>query len=185
MGDVTDVLAAARRGESDALGRVFELLYPQLRQLARARLHGGPRQLQINTTSLVHESFLRLTQLQRLDLEDRSHFFAYASRVMRSVIVDLVRQARSERAGGGFKLVTLDTAAGEQLAVSDDEVLRVHEALEDLAAIDQRLVRVVEMRYFVGLDMEEIAQALGLTRRTVSRDWDKARAFLYASLRRA
>ncbi len=165
------------------MGRLYELLYAELRQIAHAKLR-GTGQVHLNTTLLVHESYLRLQKLERLRVEDRAHFLAYAARVMRSVVVDLVREARAERRGGGLQLVTLNTESGGVAATSDEEILRVHEALEELAAIDERMVRVVEMRYFVSLEMEEIAQALNVAKRTVERDWEKARSFLYASLKR-
>jgi RNA polymerase sigma factor (TIGR02999 family) len=103
---------------------------------------------------------------------------------MRSVVVDLVRLAQAERRGGGQWLVTLDTAVSDAASSSGDaQILAVHEALQALAAVDQRLVQVVEMRYFGGLEMAEIAQALGVGKRTVERDWEKARSFLFAELK--
>ena len=102
---------------------------------------------------------------------------------MRSVVVDLVREARADRRGGGQAHLTLDTAAADALPAGDEQILAVHEALAELAAIDPRLVQVVEMRFFVGLEMGEIASALGVAKRTVERDWEKARSFLYASLK--
>jgi RNA polymerase sigma factor (TIGR02999 family) len=183
MSEITLLLKAAGSGDTSAVGRLYELLYAELRQIAHAKLR-GTGQVQLNTTLLVHESYLRFQKLERLSVEDRSHFLAYAARVMRSVVVDLVREARAERRGGGLQLVTLNTESGTVAAASDDEILRVHEALEELAAIDERMVRVVEMRYFVSLEMEEIAQALNVGKRTVERDWEKARSYLYASLKR-
>ena len=99
------------------------------------------------------------------------------------MVVDLVREARAERRGGGQALVTLDTGVSDSLAAGDEQILAVHESLQALAAIDERLARVVEMRFFVGLEMDEIAQALGVAKRTVERDWEKARSYLYAALR--
>lgn len=183
MGDVTGWLREAREGVTPALDRVVELLYADLHRLARARLRRDQAPTGLDTTSLVHESYLRLLKLERLDVEDRAHFLAYAARAMRSVVVDLVRQSQAERRGGGERFVTLDTGIGEAVAAGSDEPLRVHEALAELAQVDERLVRVVEMRYFVGLEMDEIAQALGVGKRTVERDWEKARSFLFTALR--
>ncbi len=184
MAELTELLHAAAQGSPDAIPRLCELLYAELRQIAHARLRHGAGKVALNTTALVHESYLRLIKLEQLRVEDRSHFLAYSARVMRSVVVDLVRESRAERAGGELAWVTLDTAAlNAAPAAAGDEILRVHEALQELAAIDERLVRVVEMRYFVGLEMEEIAQALGVGKRTVERDWEKARSFLYANLK--
>lgn len=184
MQEVTALIHAASQGAEGAVDRLYELLYADLRRIAHARLRGGQGPTLLDTTSLVHESYLRLVKLEQLRLEDRAHFLAYAARVMRSVVVDLVRESRAERRGGDQPMVTFDTQAADAQPASSDEVLQVHEALAELATIDERLVRVVEMRYFVGLDMEEIAQALGVGKRTVERDWEKARSFLYASLKR-
>jgi RNA polymerase sigma factor (TIGR02999 family) len=183
MSEITDLLAGARQGDKASMDRLFELLYAELRRIAHAKLRLGAGPTLLNTTALVHESYLRLAKLDELNLTDRSHFLAYAARVMRSVIVDLVREARAERRGGGQHLVTLDTGAADHAAAGDDQILAVHEALQELAAVDERLVRVVEMRYFVGLEMDEIAAALGIGKRTAERDWEKARSFLYSALK--
>lgn len=183
MGDITTLIQQAGQGDSAAVDRLYELLYADLRRIAHAKLRMGDRPQGLDTTSLVHESYLRLVKLQQLDVHDRGHFLTYAARVMRSVVVDLVREARADRRGGGQAHVTLDTAAADALPAGDEQILAVHEALAELAAVDPRLVQVVEMRFFVGLDMEEIAQALGVAKRTVERDWEKARSFLYASLK--
>nr|WP_316638574.1 ECF-type sigma factor [uncultured Roseateles sp.] len=181
--EIATLLRQAGAGSADAVDRLYALLYADLRRIAHAKLRFGSGPALLNTTSLVHESYLRLAKLEQLQVHDRAHFLTYAARVMRSVVVDLVREARAERRGGGQPLLTLDTAAEGALPAGDAQILAVHEALEALAAVDQRLVRVVEMRYFVGLEMDEIAQALGVAKRTVERDWEKARSFLYAVLK--
>jgi len=183
MSEITLLIQAANQGDADGVDRLFQLLYADLRRIAHSKLRHGSGPTLLDTTSLVHESYLRLVQLEQLQVQDRSHFLAYSARVMRSVIVDMVRESRAERRGGGQALVTLDTGVSDAALAGDDEILSVHEALEELAAIDQRLVRVVEMRFFVGLDMDEIALALGVGKRTVERDWEKARSFLYAALK--
>ncbi|WP_280152056.1 ECF-type sigma factor [Piscinibacter sp. XHJ-5] len=182
MGDVTTLLMAARRGEPLQIDKLFELLYGEMRRIAHAKLRHRPDGVLLDTTSLVHEAYLRLLERDRLQLNDRSHFLAYAARVMRSVVVDVVRENQAERRGGGHMFVTLDTAAGG-VSTDGDAVLRIHESLEELSRIDERLVRVVEMRYFVGLDYQEISDALGVSVRTVERDWQKARSFLYEVLK--
>ena len=181
MGEISTLLVAARDGSPEVVNRLFELVYDDLRRIARGKLRYRPDGAILQTTSLVHEAYLRLVKLKRLDVQDRLHFLAYAARVMRSVIVDLVRQERAERHGGGITFLTLGTEPGAPAC--DDEVLRVHEALLELAEVDPRLVSVVEMRYFVGLDHAEIAEALGIGVRTVERDWEKARSFLFAALK--
>jgi RNA polymerase sigma factor (TIGR02999 family) len=183
MGDITLLLGRAREGDKSALDAIFELLHPELRQIAHRRLARHQRDGSANTTALVNECYLRLAPRENLAPADRGHFLAYAATVMRSIIVDAARAAQADRRGGDVQQVTLDTALLESIANPADEILDVHAALEELGRIDPRLVRVVEMRFFAGLGDEEIAQALGLTDRTVRRDWAKARLLLAHTLR--
>lgn len=183
MGDLTTLISQVRGGSADALGRLYELLYAELRRIAHARLRHADDRTNLQTTALVHESYLRLVKLGRLNVDDRAHFLAYAARAMRSIVVDFARGRVAERRGGGAIDVTLDTTLAESLALDTTQIMRIHEALEELAAADPRLVQVVEMRFFAGLDQREIGEALGVSTRTVERDWDKARAFLFAALR--
>ncbi len=182
MSEITTLLAAARHGDQEAAGAAFGLLYDDLRRLARSRLRPHQDMTLLDTTSLVHESYLRLMGNSALPVENRHHFFAYASRVMRSVIVDFARARLAERRGGAAEHVVLDTIAVGNLAAPETDVLRVHEALEVLAKADERIAQVVEMRYFGGLTELEIAEALGLSERTVRRSWEKARLLLRAAL---
>ncbi len=184
MGDITTLLARAREGDRAALDTVFESLYPELRRIARARLAGHSRDAAMQTTVLVHECYLKLLAAERLTPSDRLHFLAYAARAMRSVIVDTVRAARAERRGGDALHVTLGTEVGDKVAVAQDEILDIDAALLDLERLEPRLAQVVDMRYFAGMKEAEIAAALGVTDRTVRRDWEKARLLLAAALRR-
>ena len=184
MGQVTTLLSAIGQGQPQALGELYALLYPELRRLAHAKVRRSGDLTLLDTTSLVHESYLRFEKSGALVIGDRAQFMAYAARVMRSVVVDAVRSRQAERRGGDAEHVELDEEhAGNAADPRDSEVLRVHESLEALAAIDARLVQVVEMRYFGGMTETEVAQALGLAVRTVARDWEKARLFLHTSLR--
>lgn len=184
MSELSGLFARAGAGDAQALDRVFTLLYPELEAMARARLRRGQRVTMADTGALVHESWLRLQHSGRLRFEDRNHFLAHAARVMRSVITDIARRSQAERRGGDLAFVTLDTAVGDAVAADDPGVLEVNEALDELAALDPRLAQVVEMRWFAGLEEADIAAALGLTERTVRRDWAKARAFLVVVLKR-
>lgn len=181
-GEMTELLHAARAGEDAAVVKLCEFLYQDLRQIARSRLRAHQPLTLLDTTALVHESFLRLAKVGRVDVVDRSHFLAYAARVMRSVIVDLVRQKQAERRGGDQVHVTLNTDVAGSVANSEDDVLRISEALDELARVDARAVQVVEMRYFAGMTENEVAEALGVTDRTVRRDWEKAKLLLQAML---
>jgi RNA polymerase sigma factor (TIGR02999 family) len=183
MSELTELLVAVRTGDNDALNRLLALLYDDLRQLARARLKRSEPITVLDTTALVHESYLRLVQNAGLDINDRAHFLRYASRTMRSVIVDLVRKRHSERHGGNVQHVTLNTDIAENAHASEEEIIRISDALDELAQTDARLVQVVEMRYFGGLTEEQIASSLDVTDRTVRRDWQKARLLLMAALK--
>lgn len=183
MGDVTRLIARAREGDHEALGGLFELLYPDLRRIAHARLSGHVRDALMDTTSLVHECYLKFANASRLAPEDRTHFLAYAASAMRSIIVDAARAGLAQRRGGDAAHVTLNTGVAESVAGPENEILDVHAALDELARLDERLARVVEMRYFGGMKDEDIGAVLGLTDRTVRRDWEKARVLLAHALR--
>lgn len=183
MSDITSLLRAAGGGDRQAAERAYALLYADLHRVAHSRMRREGGFTLLDTTALVHESYLRLHAAPAPDFADRHHFLAYASRVMRSVVVDLVRARKAERRGGDAEHVTLNTThIDAHQPGRPDEVLQVHEALDSLAAVDARLASVVEMRYFGGLSEAEIAQALGVTERTVQRDWQKARLFLSTAI---
>ena len=183
MGDVTQLIARAREGDRVAFDRLFELLYPELRRIAHGRLAHNVRDTLMDTTVLVHECYLKFSQAERLTPADRVHFLSYAATVMRSIVVDAARAGLAQRRGGDAEHVTLSTDIAEAAPAPEQEILDVHTALQEIAKLDPRLVRVVEMRYFGGMKDEDIAQALGLTDRTVRRDWEKARLLLSKALR--
>jgi len=183
MGDITVLLARARGGDRPAFDALFERLYPELLRLAHARLARHKRGAGMETAVLLHECYLRFLDAGSLTPTDRAHFVAYAAHVMRSIVVDSVRAAQRERRGGGAEHVTLDTAVADSLAQPYDEVLDIDRALGELARLEPRLAQVVEMRYFAGLTEAEIALALGVTDRTVRRDWEKARLLLAHALK--
>jgi RNA polymerase sigma factor (TIGR02999 family) len=159
-------------------------VYAELKRLARSRLSMSGRGVILDTTSLVHESFIRLEGAGKVSFADRDHFMAYAASAMRSVVVDYLRRKLADRRGGGVDAITLNTGISESVAATDTEILEVNDALESLRKINERLVKVVEMRYFAGLSDEEIARALDVSVKTVGRDWVKARALLAGLLGR-
>jgi RNA polymerase sigma factor (TIGR02999 family) len=185
MGDITVLIQRVQGGDRGALDALFDALYPELRRIAHARLTRNLRDTLLDTTALVHECYVKFSQAQRLGPSDRAHFLAYAATAMRSIIVDFARAKAAERRGGDAPHVTLNTALADGLGDrhGEDEIVRVHEALDELAKLDARLAQVVEMRYFGGMTDAEVGEALGITDRTVRRDWDKARLLLAAALK--
>lgn len=178
MGELTTLLQAAGDGDPTAIGNLFSLLYPELRALAHQRIRRMDNKTVLDTTSLVHESYLKLLKGGSLSVENRAHFLAYAARVMRSVVVDFVRQERAQQRGGANMHVTLNSNVMDSVESPADEIIRLHEFLDELKSVDARLVSVVEMRYFAALENTEIAECLGVTDRTVRRDLEKARLLL-------
>lgn len=180
--EIARLLVAARAGEEEAVARLCKVLYQDLRQMARYRLRGNQPLTLLDTTALVHESFMRLAKLGQVDIADRNHFLGYAARVMRSVIVDYVRAKQTERRGGDYAHVPLDTDIAGSVVAGEDDLIRLSAALDNLARVDPRAAQVVEMRYFADMGDKEIAAVLGVTERTVGRDWQKARMLLFSVL---
>jgi RNA polymerase sigma factor (TIGR02999 family) len=182
MSQLTELLGRVQAGDAGARDALFAAAYGELHRLAHARLRDGGRDSVLDTTCLVHESYLRFVRAGELRAEDRRAFFAYASQVMRSVIINSVRERVAQKRGGEQAPLTLSHGLGAQ-ADPEQTVLAVHEALERLEQADPRLAQVAQMRYFGGYSEQEIAETLGVTERTVQRDWEKARLILAAALR--
>jgi RNA polymerase sigma factor (TIGR02999 family) len=179
--DLTLLIHRARGGDHVAADALYASMYADLRRLARSRLRAVRRPTLLDTCSLVHESYLRFVNASRLHIDDRVHFMRWAAQVMRSVIVDFARRRLADRRGGGLAHESVDVADAAASS-GEEEIVAVHQALERITAVDPRLTQVVEMRYFGGLTELEIAQALGVTERTVRRDWHKARVLLREAL---
>lgn len=172
----------------ESLDAHFAAAYKDLRRLARSRLSHGGRNTVLDTTALVHESYMRLAVGRggnEASFPDRTRFLVYAGKAMRSIIVDLVREKLTDKRGNGAVHVTLTGAGVDELPQGDggENVVRIDEALDELAQVDPRMAQVVEMKYFAGLTEIEIGQALGITDRSVRRDWEQARLFLAEALR--
>jgi len=180
-GEVTRLLAAARAGDAAASGRLFELVYDDLRRLA-ARHVRGARNAGPSATSLVHEAFLRLNRRDELPYADRTHFFAVASRAMRQIVIDEARSRSAGKRGGGQANLDLDELLVAAPASPVEELLAIHDALTALEREEPRLAEVVEWHFFGGLTFGEIAEARGVSERTVLRDWRAARALLHDRL---
>lgn len=180
--NLTDLIQRAQGGDGGAVDALFQSVYPELRRMARVRLSRHRRNTLLDTTELVHESYERFVRAGRLKLDDRVHFMGYAGKIMRSVIVDTVRERLASRRGGKQTPVTLDSQLAAPGADAMAQVLEVHEALDGLAQHDPRLVQVVELRYYAGMTDLQVAEALGIAERTVRRDWEKARLLLAEKL---
>ncbi len=179
--DITGLLRAWRAGDAGALDRLFPLVYDELRRIAHHQLSRERTGHTLDTAALVHEAYLKLVDQTRVQWADRSHFFAVAARAMRRVLVDYARRLRAEKRGGAPKRVSLTDVmlVAEERA---DTLVALDQALTELAGVDKRLCRVVECRFFGGLTEEETAEVLGVTARTVRRDWTKAKCWLHRAL---
>jgi RNA polymerase sigma factor (TIGR02999 family) len=177
---ITELLLQARGGDPDAMNRLFPLVYRELGRLAHWQLQAEPAGHTLDTSALVHETFLKVVDQPRVHWQDRAHFLRVAAWAMRRILVDYARRYRALRRGGGVLPIQLNEEAA--LSERSDTLVALDEALERLAAVNQRLSRVVECRYFAGLTEEETAEALGVTARTVQRDWAKARSWLLQEL---
>ena len=179
--EITGLLLDWRRGKAGAANQLFPLVYRELRALAHGLLRRGGRPRTLETTSLVHDAYVKLVDHSRVDLNDRHHFLAVAAMAMRHIVVDRARAKGAKKRGGGRIQVELDDGA-RAVDARAEEVLAINQALIKLEGLDPRLARIVEMRFFGGLSVEETARALATSERTVKRDWQKARAFLLLEL---
>jgi RNA polymerase sigma factor (TIGR02999 family) len=178
---ITDLLAALRGGDRSAMEQLMPLVYEDLRRRAHYQLSRSGANGTLSTTGLVHEAYLKLVRAPKDGWEGRNDFFAVAVTAMRSVIVDYARRHLAQKRGGSARKVSLDESV---LRVEQDaeELLAIHEALDRLSALDRRLGELVELRFFGGLSVEEAADVLGVSGRTVKREWSKARTLLHRML---
>ncbi len=187
--EVSGLLRAWGRGQSSALNDLIPLVYQELKRLARRHMRSNDCG-SFQTTSVVHEAYIRLVNLNGVQWQDRAHFFAVAARIMRSILVDAARARRSQKRGGSLRRtdtpsgINLDTIPDMGLGRSE-EILAIHEALEHLATLDPRQAEVVEMRFFGGLSVEEAAAVLEISPQSVMRDWKLAKVWLRREIARA
>lgn len=180
---VTRLLRAYSEGEADALDDLVPLVYDTLRRVAHQQLRGERRDHTLSSTALVHEAYLELTRCGGVQWQDRRHFFAAAAQTMRHILVDYAVRRKAQKRGGDRRKVPLDDAL---LPAEDnlDDLITLNRAMERLEQFDDRLVRIVECRFFAGLTIEETAEALDISDATVSREWTRARAWLNREMAR-
>ena len=179
--DVTGLLLSWRQGDAQALDRLVPLVYDELRRVAHRHLQREPPGHALQATALVHEAYLRLVDVDRLTLKNRAHFFAVAAKLMRQILVDHARRQQADKRGGGATMLSLDDVSPAAQPASVD-VLALDQALDALSSIDGPQCRVVELRFFAGLNIDETADALGISPATVEREWTLAKAWLFRRL---
>ena len=179
---ITAVLVAHRGGEAGAFNRLIELIYPELRRIARGQLRRWRPDVPLGTESVVHEAYLKLVDQSKANWQDRNHFYAIAARAMRQIIIDYARRRVSLKRGGGAHHLTLNE---NEVAVREqaDRLIALDELLAGLEAQDPRLLKVVECRFFAGYSEAETAKILGVSSRTVERDWLRAKSWLRDAMR--
>jgi RNA polymerase sigma factor (TIGR02999 family) len=178
---ITELLADLRSGRREAFDQILPLVYHELRRAARRELAARPSD-SLSTTALVHELYLKFSRAERADWRNRAHFLGVASVAMRHILVDRARRRKAEKRGGPHRHVTLEDDLMAAVDNQAESLLELHEALDHLAKLDERLARVVECRFFGGMTEQETAEALHVAVRTVRRDWIKARGLLYQAL---
>ena len=182
-GDVTQLLIELRKGDQEAEQKLIPLVYNELRRVAAHYVRSERAGQSLQPTALVHEAYIRLTGIRDIDWQNRNHFFAVAARLMRRILVDRARAQRAHKRGGLNTLVTFDEAIPAASFQRSEQVIELDEALDRLAKLDPRQARIVELRFFAGLTEEETAEILGVSVRTVKREWRTARAWLYSQVR--
>lgn len=179
--EITELLEQWSGGNQTALDKLYPLVYEELRRLARSYMKREPKGHTLQTTALINEAYVRIVDQKSVHWQNRSHFFAISAQIMRRILVDHARRYLHAKRGGGARRVSLDEAM-IVAAERSEEVLMLDEALSNLARMDPRRCQVVELRYFAGLNNQEIASVLHISENTVMRDWNLARAWLYQQL---
>jgi RNA polymerase sigma factor (TIGR02999 family) len=180
-GDVTRLLLELKQGNKEAEGKLIPLVYNELRRIAGTYMRREAPGHSLQPTALVHEAYLRLTDLKKIDWQSRSHFFAVSATIMRRIVVDHARASRARKRGDGWDAVSLNDAILPSPERAP-EILALDEALNRLAELDQRQSKIVELRFFAGMSEEETGNVLGISARTVKRDWRIAKAWLFKEL---
>jgi RNA polymerase sigma factor (TIGR02999 family) len=178
---ISSLIASAEQGDRSAADALFSSLYSELHRLARRQLARSGGGVTIGVTTLLHEAYLDISKRDGAMFPDRARFLAYAARVMRGLIIDYARSRQAQKRGGGFEITSLEDDVGER--ADEKELVRISSALDELAAVDESLAQVVDLKFFCGFSFAEIAAMRGVSERTVQRHWEKARIYLHRSVR--
>ena len=179
--DITSLLASAEHGDHEASSAVFTALYQELHRLARRELAKRGGGVTLSATTLLHDAYLNIAGREGTAFPDRNRFMGYASRVMRGIIIDYARSRQAQKRGGQFEITSLKTDVADKVADAA-ELTRISDVLDELATVDGKLSRIVDLKFFCGFSFIEIAGMMGVSERTVQRDWDKARIYLHQRL---
>jgi RNA polymerase sigma factor (TIGR02999 family) len=182
--EIPELIGAAEVGDRTARDRLFAALYDELRQLARRALRGGAG-AGVSATTLVHEVYADMAARDSLAFADRAHFLGYAARAMRGLLIDALRSGAAQKRGGGFVITSLDGAGGDPPDAGARSLERLSDALDELAQREPQLAQLVDLKFFCGFSLAEIAQLTGVSERTAQRSWEKARLLLFEALRAA
>jgi RNA polymerase sigma factor (TIGR02999 family) len=180
---ITALLASAERGDRAAADAVFSALYDELHRMARRELARGSG-VTLSATELLHDAYVNIADREGLAFPDRNRYMGYASRVMRRLIIDYARSRQAQKRGGAFAITSISTDVADPMTDAG-ELHRISDALDELGTVEERLVRVVDLKFFCGYSFVEIGEMMGVSERTVQRDWEKARLFLYRRLNRS
>jgi RNA polymerase sigma factor (TIGR02999 family) len=180
---IATLIASTDAGDRSAADALFSTLYAELHSLARRQLAGACQGVTLGPTTLLHEAYLDISRREGAVFPDRARFIGYAAKVMRGLIIDHARSRSAQKRGGAFRLVTLNDEVDGTDEASDDEIVRVGAALEELSAVEPALADVVDLKFFCGFSFSEIGQMRGVSERTVQRQWEKARIYLRRRIR--
>jgi RNA polymerase sigma factor (TIGR02999 family) len=181
---ISSLIASAERGDTQGADALFAALYSELHRLAKRQLARGGAPGTLGATTLLHEAYLDMSRRDGTTFPDRARFMAYAAKVMRGVIIDYARTRRAQRRGGGFEIASLEGDVGDR-AADEKELGRISAALDELAGVDPGLAEIVDLKFFCGFSLGEIASMRGVSERTVQRHWEKARIYLHHAIRGA
>ena len=180
---ISSLFASTQQGDPAAAQQLFQVLYAELHSVAKRELARNGAWRSLGATTLLHEAFLNMSGRVKISFPDRAHFMAYAARAMRGLIIDYVRSRQAQKRGSAFEFMSLDTNIAADAAADDHELARLSDALDELATVEPDLAELVDLKYFCGFSITEIADIRGVSERTVQRDWEKARLYLHCALK--